>query len=91
VANNPSGRCASGLAKSNIDVKSPQTARRHAEIFGSATPKRRSRKRRIEVWSNTSEHTHPPRVQGDTTSSGTRAPRPTGSPPLISPSSATPQ
>jgi hypothetical protein len=33
---------------------------------------------RIEVWSETSEVTHPPRVHGETRIRGTRKPRPTG-------------
>jgi hypothetical protein len=32
-----------------------------------------------EVWSETSEVTQPPRVHGETSSSGTRNPRPVGS------------
>ena len=55
-------------------------ARRQGEIFGSATPNRFSRKRSTDVWSKSSEFTHPPRVQGEITIMGTRGPRPTGSP-----------
>ena len=47
-------------------------------MFGSCTPKRASRKRITEVWSNTSEFTQPPRLQGETAIIGTRGPRPTG-------------
>ncbi|MCW0448147.1 hypothetical protein NB706_000981 [Xanthomonas sacchari] len=49
-------------------------------MFGSITPKRCSRKRSTEVWSNTCEFTQPPRLHGDTTSIGTRGPSPTGTP-----------
>ena len=45
-------------------------------MFGSLTPKRFSRKRMIEVWSNTCEFTQPPRLQGEITYSGTRTPGP---------------
>lgn len=77
VAGRPRVRLApSGVAKSKIDVRSPQTARRHGDMLGSATPKRRSTKRSTEVWSNTSELTQPPLVQGDSTYIGTRGPRP---------------
>ncbi|MDT4824750.1 hypothetical protein FQZ97_580100 [compost metagenome] len=65
-----------GVAKLKIEVRSPQTARRHGEMFGSATPKRRSMKRSTEVWSNTCELTQPPLVQGDSTYIGTRGPSP---------------
>src|SRR5450755_3340226 len=47
-------------------------------MSGSSTPNRASMKRITEVWSNTSEQTHPPLLQGETTSSGTRTPRPYG-------------
>jgi hypothetical protein len=56
------------------------TARRQGVIWGSATPKRASRRRITEVWSNTCELTQPPLVQGETTIIGTRGPRPTGTP-----------
>jgi hypothetical protein len=46
---------ASAQEKSKAVVRSPQTARRQAEMLGSWTPKRRSMKRMIEVWSKTSE------------------------------------
>ena len=45
-------------------------------MFGSLTPKRRSRKRITEVWSNTCELTQPPLLHGETTYIGTRGPRP---------------
>ena len=62
--------------KSNADVRSPQTARRHGVMFGSRTPNRCSMNRMIEVWSKTSEHTQPPVLQGEITVIGTRTPRP---------------
>jgi len=65
-----------GLAKLKALVRSPHTARRQAEMLGSITPKRCSRKRSTEVWSNTCELTQPPLLNGDTTYIGTRAPRP---------------
>jgi hypothetical protein len=65
-------------AKLNALVRSPVTLRRQELRFGTSTPKRVSRKRSVEVWSNVSEHTSPPRENGDTTSIGTRKPRPTG-------------
>jgi len=46
-----------GFAKLKADVKSPTTARRQGEMFGSNTPKRFSMKRMTEVWSNTWETT----------------------------------
>src|ERR1051326_6671410 len=60
----------SGAVMSSADVRSPVTERRHAERFGTSTPKRVSRKRSIDVWSNRSEHTQPPRLNGDSTSIG---------------------
>src|SRR5579872_5692258 len=72
------GTEASGAPMSSADVRSPVTDRLHADRFGTSTPNRVSRNRSIEVWSNRSEHTHPPRLNGDTTSIGTRNPRPTG-------------
>jgi hypothetical protein len=57
----------SGVAKSKHEVRSPVTARRHALMLGSATPKRFSMKRIVEVWSKTSELTQPPLLQGETT------------------------
>jgi hypothetical protein len=64
--------------KSNAEVRSPHTARRHALMLGSRTPKRRSRKRRTEVWSNSSEQTKPPRLHGETSMVGVRMPSPMG-------------
>src|SRR5262249_1499029 len=37
------------VSKSNADVRSPQTARRHAEMFGSGTPSHVSRNRITEL------------------------------------------
>ncbi len=56
------------------------TVRRQSPMFGSFTPVQRSRNRITEVWSKTSEQTYPPTVHGDTTSIGTRMPRPVGLP-----------
>ncbi len=72
------GTRSDALSKSNAEVRSPQTARRHGVMFGSSTPNRASMKRISEVASNTSEQTHPPLVHGETTSNGTRTPRPYG-------------
>src|SRR2546423_14674947 len=72
------GTRSDALWKSNAEVKSPQTARRHAVMFGSSTPNRASMKRISDVASNTSEQTQPPLLQGETTSNGTRTPRPYG-------------
>src|ERR1700740_79808 len=68
-------------AKLIADVRSPVTERRHALRLGTVTPNRVSRKRSVEVWSKVSLHTRPPTVNGESTSIGTRNPRPTG--PLI--------
>ena len=57
-------------------VRSPHTSRRQGEMFGSTTPKRRSRKRITEVWSKTWELTNPPRLHGEMTNIGTRGPKP---------------
>ena len=76
VAGSSGGAARLGRRKSKAEVRSPQTARRQGEMFGSITPKRVSRKRITEVWSNTSEFTQPPRLQGEITYIGTRAPRP---------------
>ena len=65
-------------AKLNADVRSPVTDRRHALRLGTSAPKRVSTKRRSDVWSKRSEHTSPPRLNGEITSSGTRKPRPIG-------------
>ncbi len=37
----------------SVDVRSPATRRRQAEMLGAFTPKRSSRKRNWEVWSKT--------------------------------------
>ena len=65
-----------GFEKSSAELISPQTARRHGGMLGSVTPKRFSMKRMDDVWSNTSEHTHPPLLHGEMISAGTRAPSP---------------
>jgi len=72
-----------GVLKSNAVVRSPTTARRHGVMFDSTRSgwrwaKRASRKRIIDVWSNSCELTQPPRLHGDTTIIGTRIPRPYG-------------
>ena len=48
-------------AKLNASVRSPVTDRRQALRFATSGPKRRSRNRSSEVWSNVREHTRPPR------------------------------
>lgn len=72
---------ASTLEKLNALVMSPTAARLHAERFGTSAPKRVSRKRRMDVWSNSPEETNPPRLKGETINMGTRNPSPIG--PLI--------
>src|SRR5205823_13113007 len=67
-----------GFAKLNALVRSPVTDRRQALRFGTGTPKRDSRKRSVEVWSNVPEETKPPRLNGEMTSIGTRKPSPIG-------------
>src|SRR5271166_3475869 len=67
-----------GAAKLKALVRSPVWARRQALRFGTSEPKRVSRNRSVEVWSNVSEHTSPPCENGETTSIGTRKPRPIG-------------
>src|SRR5580692_7041027 len=59
-------------------VRSPVTLRRHADRFGTVTPKRVSMNCRVEVWSKVSLARNPPRVKGDIRMHGTRKPRPTG-------------
>src|SRR5947209_3857107 len=68
------GTDVSTSAKLNAVVMSPVADRRQAERFGTSTPKRASSRRRVDVWSSTSEHTKPPRLNGETTSMGTRKP-----------------
>src|ERR1017187_5042570 len=73
------GRAGLGLAaKLKALVRSPVALRRQALRFGTLTRKRVSRKRSVEVWSNVSDETSPPREKGETTSIGTRKPRPIG-------------
>src|SRR5512139_1603832 len=66
------------VSKSNALVRSPHTARRHALMFGSSTPVTFSRSLTTDVWSEISDVTWPPTVQGDTTVIGTRGPSPMG-------------
>jgi hypothetical protein len=80
-ATRPGGRW--GCQNLNAEVRSPQTAVRHAVMLDSVSgalvgPKRFSTKRMSEVWSTISELAQPPLFQGETTSIGTRAPRPYG-------------
>src|ERR1700704_4599453 len=72
-------------AKLKADVRSPATARRHLVMLfscnpGYCDPNRRSINRISEVWSNTSELTQPPLLQGEMTIMGTRTPNPYGPP-----------
>ena len=62
----------------SVEVRSPAVWRRQAEMLGAFTPKRSSRKRSCDVWSNTSEATWPPRLKGERTSIGTRKLMPIG-------------
>src|SRR5579863_82478 len=68
----------SGAAKLNALVRSPTVARRHALKLGTSAPNRVSRNRKIEVWSNRSDETKPPRLNGERISIGTRKPSPMG-------------
>jgi hypothetical protein len=77
------GRPKTGEWKSKASVRSPQTLRRQALMFGqvAGVPSAAvhfSTSWITEVWSATSEVTHPPRVHGEIRISGTRKPRPTG-------------
>ena len=79
-----SGIPKTGLPKSKALMRSPQTLRRQALMFGQiaglpSASVHFSRNWITEVWSETSEVTQPPRVHGEISSSGTRKPRPTGS------------
>src|SRR5580700_3446097 len=68
----------SGLLKLSALVKSPTVARRQALKLGTSAPKRVSRNRNTEVWSNKSDDTNPPRLNGEMISMGTRKPSPIG-------------
>ena len=68
----------SGALKFSAVVMSPTVARRHVLKFGTSAPKRVSKKRSTEVWSNKSELTNPPRPNGEIISIGTRKPSPIG-------------
>ena len=60
---------------------SPTAASRHAEMFGTVTPweaNRAANSFSVEVWSNVSEATNSPRLNGETISIGTRKPSPIG-------------
>ena len=72
------GTDVSGDPTCSVEVRSPVTLRRQAVMLGAFTPNRVSRNRNCDVWSKVSEHTYPPRLNGDTTRSGTRNPRPRG-------------
>jgi len=77
------GADVSGFEKLNALVRSPTVDLRHAERFGTSAPKRVSRNRSSDVWSNRSEQMNPPRLKGEITSIGTRNPSPIG--PLMFP------
>jgi hypothetical protein len=62
------------LTKLNALVRSPTTDRRHEDRLGTSAPKRVSRKRRSEMWSNVRRETKPPRAKGETIRRGTRKP-----------------
>ena len=72
------GTDTSGRPRCRVDVRSPAVRRRQGEMLGARTPKRSSKKRSCDVWSNTSDATCPPRLNGESTSIGTRKPKPTG-------------
>ena len=72
--------------KSNAEVRSPQIARRHAEIFGSGTPSQVSRNRITEVWSKVSErHMTAAAPRRHDEHRHARSPSPIGSPRTNSP------
>src|SRR5437763_1937691 len=60
------------------DAQRRLRAPRQALRLGTSAPKRVSMKRRRDVWSNTSELTKPPRLNGEIRSAGTRKPSPIG-------------
>src|ERR1700739_1037301 len=68
----------SGALKFSAVVMSPTVARRQALRFGTSAPNRVSRNRNTDVWSNRSEDTNPPRLNGEIISMGTRNPSPMG-------------
>ena len=68
----------SGVLKLNALLISPTVARRQALRFGTSAPNSVSRKRRTDVWSNRSDETNPPRLNGETMIIGTRNPKPIG-------------
>jgi hypothetical protein len=67
-----------GALKFSALVRSPTADRLHALRFGTSAPKRVSRNRNTDVWSNRSDDTNPPRLKGEITSIGTRNPKPIG-------------
>ena len=74
-----------GSPKPNAAVRSAVVLRRHGVRFGTSTPKRASISRSVEVWSNVSPQTKPPRENGEITKHGTRKPKPMGTPLTYSP------
>src|ERR1022692_3900655 len=62
----------------NVEVRSPTVRRRQSEMEVARITKRSSRNRTWDVWSKTSDDTLPPRLNGETTSIGTRKPSPSG-------------
>src|ERR1700679_2824970 len=76
VVSGSRGGTASATLKLSAEVRSPEIERRQGVRCGLITPKRFSMNWMTEVWSNTCEQTQPPRLQGETTKQGTRAPSP---------------
>ena len=68
----------SGALKFSALVISPTAERRQALKLGTSAPNRVSKNRSTEVWSNRSDDTNPPRLNGEITSIGTRKPNPIG-------------
>ena len=56
-------RVAAACRMCSAEVRSPTVRRRHAEMLGARTPKRSSKKRSCDVWSNTCDATWPPRAE----------------------------
>src|SRR5256885_1484482 len=76
------GAVESTEAKLNAPVMSPTVLSRQLERLGTVTPaeaKREANSLSGEVWSSVPLYTKPPLLNGETTSIGTRKPRPMGS------------
>src|SRR5580704_2530812 len=86
------GNFVTGLVRvGSAEVRLPALAIRQFEMLRSLCssvgeiPNRLAMNCSCEVWSKASEHTQPPALKGDTTSMGTRIPKPIG--PVMPPAS----